>query len=466
MALLQWNCNSYSVHLAELRQLISSFSATIVCLQESRFRPGHETTMRHFKLFSKDRVDGAVAAGGVCTLVHSSLFSEEVPLRTQLEAVAVRTSLPVMATVCNVYIPPDSQPDYDQLVDLVSQLPPPFLLLGDVNAHNTIWGSATTSGKGRDFERLIRRLDLCLLNTGEPTHFSIAHGTYSSIDITLCSRALVPLLQWGVHDDLCNSDHFPIIVTLPNQRAIELPSRWLLRRADWPTFTARAVFAEDTFESVDDHTIHITNGILAAAEETIPSSSGNSRRKLVPWWTAEIAAAIKDRRRAFKCYRRQNTMANLITFRRMRARARYLIRESKKTTWEKYVSSMTAHTPSSQVWTKLRRISGLPTSLSIPGVSINGDIITDHLAIANSIGSHFSDVSCSGSYDPTFLTLKREAETHPLSFATAASESYNVPFSEWELRSALALCRDTAPGPDNIHNQMLKHLCESSIKNC
>ena len=42
-------------------------------------------------------------------------------------------------------------------------------------------------------------------------------------------------------------------------------------------------------------------------------------------------------------------------------------------------------------------------------------------------------------------------------------EFYNRPFSEWELRDALSMCKDTSPGPDNIHNQMLKHLSEESL---
>ncbi|XP_068081405.1 zinc finger protein 32-like, partial [Anabrus simplex] len=45
------------------------------------------------------------------------------------------------------------------------------------------------------------------------------------------------------------------------------------------------------------------------------------RQKLVPWWNKEIAAAIKERRRAHKPYGRQPTVANMVTFKILRVKA-------------------------------------------------------------------------------------------------------------------------------------------------
>ena len=136
MALLQWNCNSYDRHLTELRQLIAQYAASIVCLQETNLRPDHETVLRGFRLYSKERQDAARASGGVCTFVRSDCYSEEFPLATPLEAIAVRVSLPAMTTVCNVYLPPNQPLDINDVLDLVDQLPVPFLLVGDFNSHH------------------------------------------------------------------------------------------------------------------------------------------------------------------------------------------------------------------------------------------------------------------------------------------------------------------------------------------
>ncbi|XP_067001664.2 guanylate kinase isoform X2 [Anabrus simplex] len=63
-------------------------------------------------------------------------------------------------------------------------------------------------------------------------------------------------------------------------------------------------------------------------EQSSPSVNGTQRRQ-VPWWTEEIAAAIKERRRAHKKFRRNPTTTNRIMFKKMRAKARDLIRGSK-----------------------------------------------------------------------------------------------------------------------------------------
>ncbi|XP_068082122.1 serine-rich adhesin for platelets [Anabrus simplex] len=158
---------------------------------------------------------------------------------------------------------------------------------------------------------------------------------------------------------------------------------------------------------------------LSLATQEAAITYRTPRQKLVPWWNEGIAPAIKERRHAHKCYRRQPTVANLVTFKKLRAKARVLIRQS--------------------------------------------NIVTDSSSIANHLASHFADLPGSENYHPDFSALKQEAERHQLSFDTQASEDYNMPITKWELHSALALCKGTVPGPDNVHNQMLKHLSEDSL---
>jgi len=45
-------------------------------------------------------------------------------------------------TICNIYVPPSSVLDEQSLTSLLQQLPPPFILMGDFNAHHLLWGSS------------------------------------------------------------------------------------------------------------------------------------------------------------------------------------------------------------------------------------------------------------------------------------------------------------------------------------
>ncbi|KAG1708490.1 RNA-directed DNA polymerase from mobile element jockey [Nymphon striatum] len=70
-----------------------------------------------------------------------------------------------------------------------------------------------------------------------------------------------------------------------------------------------------------------------------------------------------------------------------------------------------------------------------------------------------SSENCTGS----FRSYKNRAESHQLDFKTTNTEVYNQVFSLEELRRSLRASKDTAPGPDSIHYQMLKHLPDCSL---
>ena len=83
-------------------------------------------------------------------------------------------------TVCNVYLPPSLDINFSDLEHLIQQLPAPFVLVGDLNAHSPLWGDVRQDSRGKMVEKLLNDYNLCLLNTGEPTyrhhsHLSLIH---------------------------------------------------------------------------------------------------------------------------------------------------------------------------------------------------------------------------------------------------------------------------------------------------
>ena len=84
--------------------------------------------------------------------------------------------------------------------------------MGDFNAHNPIWGSNTVNDKGKKVEALLNKESLCIFNDGSDTYLHPGNGSYSAIDLSICDPSLLLDYSWRVHDDLCGSDHFPIIL--------------------------------------------------------------------------------------------------------------------------------------------------------------------------------------------------------------------------------------------------------------
>ncbi|GLV40930.1 hypothetical protein CBL_08504 [Carabus blaptoides fortunei] len=102
---------------------------------------------------------------------------------------------------------------YDLYTLISNQLPPPFILAGDFNAHNTLWGTTKDDRRGKQIENIIDN-NATLLNDGSPTHLCTGSGNFSCIDITLCHPRLTPNITWETIPYLHGSDHFPIKLSL------------------------------------------------------------------------------------------------------------------------------------------------------------------------------------------------------------------------------------------------------------
>ena len=63
-------------------------------------------------------------------------------------------------------------------------------------------------------------MDLCILNDGSSTYIHPATGSTSALDLPICGPSLVLDYKWNIYEDLCGSDHFPMIQT---SNAVEEP---------------------------------------------------------------------------------------------------------------------------------------------------------------------------------------------------------------------------------------------------
>ena len=116
--------------------------------------------------------------------------------------------------------------------DLVRQLPTPYMLLGDFNSHNPLWGGNTLDGKGQRVEQFMDNNSLCFLNDGSYTYLHPGYGTYTAIDLTITQPNLLLDFSWRVLDDLCGSDHFPIVIKHQGPATGGKEPGWRLKKAD------------------------------------------------------------------------------------------------------------------------------------------------------------------------------------------------------------------------------------------
>ena len=170
-----------------------------MCLQETFLTPkikeGEEPHIG-YAYFRRDKISDHRAHGGVAVLVRKDVPSTRIDLRTTLQAVAVKIKLHKSLTICSLYLPPNEQIDRLELDNLFQQLPGNVLVLGDYNAHNTLWHSNRTCTRGRIIETIVSKNDLIFLNGVDPTYMNPTSLSTSNIDLSVASSSLKHDFEW------------------------------------------------------------------------------------------------------------------------------------------------------------------------------------------------------------------------------------------------------------------------------
>jgi hypothetical protein len=460
-AIIQWNCRGLRANYNDLLLLLSSVEPVACCLQELLIDDNYVLGNRQYNLYTTlPPLSNNRPTGGAGILVRKTTPHSQLTLHTHLQAVACRISVSRPISVCSLYLPPHCPWSQTDLLALVAQLPSPVLLLGDFNAHHTMWGCSGTDNKGREVVDFLLSSNLCLYNDKTYTYIHPASGARSSIDLAMCDPSVYLDYEFSVHTDSCGSDHFPVILKAAQASPTCVPQRWKLGRADWNGFSA-ACASELRYEksgcATDPVESFVTN-LIDIANNTIPKTPPHHRKISKPWFNDECKLAISQRKEALRQLVANSTQNNLSNFRALRAKARRVIRKAKRDSWRDYVSKLNTQTPLKKVWNMVRRISGKPTPVTVKHLKHNNATIESPHDIANTLGSTLSYNSSTAHYTDTFKRHKTLKESRPINFQSDNSEPYNNCFSLIELTEALRKAHDSAAGPDQVHYQFLKHL--------
>lgn len=132
--------------------------------------------------------------------------------------------------VCSVYLEPHPL----WVRGPLEQLPEPYLIVWDFNAHSCFWGNEKTDTRGQIIQDFIVFSNICLLKSGKPTYRSPSSRKMSCIDLSFSSPSIFNDFKWDVLDNAYRSDHVLVVVALRSSPAIipDKPRRWKLHLAD------------------------------------------------------------------------------------------------------------------------------------------------------------------------------------------------------------------------------------------
>ena len=106
--------------------------------------------------------------------MHSTCPFQDIDIQSkhQVVAASVQVGRGKRIAVASIYIPGSIPVEERDVRHILNQLPRPYLLVGDLNAHNPLWGGTVYDTRGRMVEDIIHKDSINILNPGAPTHCS------------------------------------------------------------------------------------------------------------------------------------------------------------------------------------------------------------------------------------------------------------------------------------------------------
>lgn len=433
--IMQWNCQGISNNYADLINLIHDENPDIILLNETWLKPDRNFKIKNYHIERLDRVDG-VRGGGIATLIKNASLCQKIKLNlnglpVKLEVSAIKLE---NITIINMYCSPDTSLTIRFLQQILNQVFPPFILMGDLNGHHPVWGSDISNESGRNILEIVQQENLVILNDGSETRIHHPHQNKSCIDITIVTPDLANKIFWSVLQKPTHSDHLPTSCVLQREthhQVLNSPLfKWKIRKANWEEYYSNFNINQNIIMYND-----FVETINQAANNAIPQTKDSDKtKKITPkpiWWNQQCEQAAQERNQAFRQFKINFSEQNYLNYKIMAAKARRTAKQNKKQSFKHFCESLNKDTPISKVWKVIQKFSNNFSYRQV--LTENDDWLVQFL----------------DSITPPYIP----AEEPQVEQDNQDVEEITID----ELQYILNLKKDSTPGIDNITYSMLKY---------
>ena len=421
----------------------------IAALQETKLtHKSKDPNSQNYTLVRKDRLKDK--GGGLAFLVHKSIQFEvipDAPPDPHLETQGIRVG---DTSIINIYLPPNSSCSSDYHFTLLHFLNmKDTIILGDFNAHDSLWHSQLSDERGRNLAEEIGNADYGVLNEDHPTRLP-TNGTPSSPDIAMASLSLLPYVTWETKTEL-GSDHLPILITVETDiKPTISDNRTFInfRKADWLQFQTDTEI--EFSKLIAPNTVHkgekaMRKIINKAAKQNIPAGRIKS---IIPEIPTEAASKIRERDEL----RQQNHQLPRIA--ELNNEIESLINNHKREKWRETIEEK--KTDTTKLFKLLKHLNGGKKASDNEAIKFKGKYITTPKKIADSFNKQYSTVIPHTS-TRTARIVNKDIDKNKVD----ETEEITVEQTQDAMKRAKA---SKAIGPDGIATVHLKHLGPYGIK--
>ena len=335
------------------------------------------------------------------------------------------------------------------------------IIAGDFNGHSPSWGYQNFNQTGKMIEEIQNSTNLFFVqdNSSTPTLLHRVHKTLSRPDLTLLSSDLINTYTSEVAEGIGNSDHRPIITTIQIKKKFVRRTRWNFKKAPWDLYkaTTDSLLGKIDLSSknVEKLEKQITESILKAASLCIPRGC---RKKYKPFWNDNIDLAVKARENARKKLEKSPILPNKIAYNRTSAEVKLLINTAKRKTFQNTCSKLDLAKEGNKAWSLINNLSGEERIRNQKPLNTPKGEIAEDQKKANSHNKFFASISKANKTVATDKTMTKELKSREKA-PTANVRLFEEELTMSELNKSLKkLKQHKSPGPDGLHNEMLKNL--------
>ena len=375
-------------------------------------------------------------------------------------------------TIYNIYNPPWNNCAFTPLTNTIFQN---TIVAGDFNGHSPMWGYSDENKTGKAIEELCGSTNLSLLQdeNSPPTLLHRASKKTFRPDLTMISSDLLNKHTVEVLADV-GSDHRPILTSIlaAKKKVRKRKTRWNFKKVNRElyneTFETKLKATSGNFNnieemkdilysytSIDKLSTDITDSILEASAKSTPRGC---RKNYKPFWNDDIDEAVDMREAARQLVEEDDRDANKINFNKACAQVVKTVNKAKRNTWAITTGSLNLAQGGAKAWSLLDNLSGDNRRQNPKPMLVDNETIIDDQKKAEKINKHFASINKSSKLSEEDklklqdLKAKEKAPSAPIS-------TFEEDFTMSELKRALRKLKNhKSPGPDRIHNEMLKNL--------
>lgn len=471
LKLLSWNADGVKNKKGELLDLaVSDLSVDVIALSETRLPLDAPFDIPGYICYRKDKHDDG-RGQGVAILIKSDLKHERVklPYTHNMEAIGIVTNVTgTKIIILSIYQSPNL-PLLTEDLDALLGLSDHVLIMGDFNANHELWHKTNkfknTHGKIL-FEHMVEN-DYVIHASPTPSLVHYRPELQPTNPDLVLARNITNISNVNAIPAL-SSNHFPIYFKLDSPILRTQPKQYCYAKANWKSY--RAYLEENivltsqvynTTKEIDIAISQLTECISAARDKSVPLTSINNKVLTLPKYIKNI---IKNKNRL----RRQEQRSIDINIKRtLRSEINYLqkliqshILSHNNNVWNSKLEKI--DNPTSDLWRLAKQLRVRATVIP-PLIKVDGTYTTNIEEQCETLANAFHDnMNLTRNWDSgnTEILVQNSMKIINTNSDTKMGKPTR-PKEIWKYLKQLK--RRKSPGPDHIHNALLKNLSQKAV---